>query len=117
MAEKLNILLITAGALNTGDLGCYGSGANSASIDSLAAGGTLCESYFCTAIPGPESLAGLLTGQHPASLGMASRTEISELPFETSLLQQAFLSAGYTTCAFDNLRRRWHWFGKGFEFY
>src|SRR5579863_990912 len=118
MPQKPNILLVTADALRTDALGCYDSAqALSPSLDSLAGEGVVCESFFCSAIPVIASLSSLLTGQHPVALGMASGREAREIPFGTSFLPQIFLEAGYTTCAFDNLRRERHWFGRGYEFY
>ncbi len=118
MSSNPNVLLIAADSVPAHRLGCYGRAASlSPCLDSLAAGGVLCESFISAAIPAPVSFAGLIGGQHPVALGMATKETVAELPFGTTLLPQFFLDAGYTTCAFDNLRRHWHWAGRGWEFY
>lgn len=117
-AEKVNVVLVALTGLRADRLGCYGHPRSvSPFLDSLAAEGTLCESFFCSAVPEEASFAALASGQHPVSLGMASDLSVRELPFGTTLLPQVFLEAGYTTAAFDNLRRRIHWLGRGYEFY
>ncbi len=117
-AEKVNVVLAAITGLRANRLGSYGHPQSvSPFLDSLAAEGALCESFFCSAIPEEASFAALASGQHPVSLGMASELSVRELPFGTTLLPQVFLEAGYTTAAFDNLRRRIHWLGRGYEFY
>jgi arylsulfatase A-like enzyme len=54
---------------------------------------------------------------HPVNLGMAFPGGDPRLAPGVSVLAEPFLSAGYTTCTLDNMRRRWHWFGNGSEFY
>jgi arylsulfatase len=117
-AEKVNVVLVAVTGLRTNRLGSYGHPQPSSPfLDSFAAEGALCESFLCSAVPAEASFAALAAGQHPVSLGMASDLSVRELPFGTTLLPQVFLEAGYTTGTFDNLRRRIHWLGRGYEFY
>ncbi|HXI42115.1 MAG TPA: sulfatase-like hydrolase/transferase [Bryobacteraceae bacterium] len=117
-AEKVNVVLVAITGLRANRLGSYGRAQSvSPFLDSLAADGAVCESFLCSAVPAEASFAALASGQHPVSLGMASDLAVRELPFGTTLLPQVFLEAGYTTAAFDNLRRRIHWLGRGYEFY
>jgi len=116
--EKVNVVLVAITGLRANRLGSYGHAQSvSPFLDSLAAEGAVCESLLCSAVPAEASFAALSSGQHPVSLGMASDLAVRELPFGTTLLPQVFLEAGYTTAAFDNLRRRIHWLGRGYEFY
>jgi arylsulfatase A-like enzyme len=117
-AEKVNVVLVAVTGLRTDRLGSYGHPQSvSPFLDSFAADGALCESFLCSAVPAEASFAALASGQHPVSLGMASDPSVRELPFGTTLVPQVFLEAGYTTGTFDNLRRRIHWLGRGYEFY
>src|SRR5258708_600085 len=117
-AEKINVVLVAISGLRADRLGSYGHPQSvSPFLDSLAAEGALCESFFCSAVPAEASFAALASGQHPVSLGMASDLSVRELPFGTTLVSQVFVEAGYTTVAFDNLRRRIHWLGRGYEYY
>lgn len=83
----------------------------------LTAGGVLCKSVFSSATSSEFALAGLMSGQHPIRVSTKTGAISNDLPFGVTMLPELFLGAGYTTCAFGNLRRENHWFGKGFEFY
>ena len=118
MAEKLNILLVVTEALRVDPLGCYGGGGPATpSIDSLASSGAVAESFFCAATPIHAAWGAFITGMHPVNLGMASPDGGAQLLPGITVAAEKFLSAGYTTCTFDNMRRAVHWFGSGSEYY
>jgi len=118
MAEKLNVLLIVAPALRVDRFACYGgSGSATSAIDALALSGCVAESFHGSATPIEAGWGAFVTGMHPVNLGMASTGGGAQLLPGVTVLAEFFLSAGYTTCAFDNLRRAVHWFGNGAEYY
>ncbi len=118
MAQRRNVLLIAVEALRLDRLGCYGgSGAHTPSIDALAASGARASAFYSSATPVEAAWGALITGMHPVNLGIASARGGTELVPGITVLAEPFLSAGYTTCTYDNLRRRIHWFGNGSEYY
>jgi arylsulfatase A-like enzyme len=116
--DKPNIVLIAADTLRADHLSCYGySHSTSPRIDALAGEGVLAERLFCPGIPTHPSFTTLYTGQHPLRHGIVSHGGKAQLARETPVLAELLLSAGYTTCAVDNLWRAKSWFGRGYEFY
>ncbi len=106
MTEKPNILVIVSEA-----------GESIPALDALGSAGLRADEFYPSGAPAGANWGSLLTGMHPVRLGMVSEGEGMELPLDASVIAESFLSAGYTTCTFDHLRRRWHWFGTGFEYY
>jgi arylsulfatase len=118
MPEMMNVVLLVGDALGAGHLGCYGySRDTSPNLDRLAAEGVLFENYFCSAIPTQPSFTTLFTGLHPLEHGVVSHGGAAQLGSDVPTMPGAFLKAGYTTCAVDNLMRERLWFGRGWEYY
>lgn len=117
MHEKLNIVLLTVDSLRADHLGCYGyDQPTSPFVDELAAQGVLSERFIAPAIPTIPSYTTLLTGQLPITHQIVSHMGRVPLDRDAPSLPEAFLEAGYATCAVDNLWRQRPWFGRGFEF-
>jgi arylsulfatase A-like enzyme len=115
---KPNIVILAVDALRADHLGCYGyHRPTSPNIDQIAAGGVLCENFFCAGLPTQPSFTSLYTGQHPIRHGIVSHGGAAKLATDTPTLAQIALRNGYTTCAIDNLMRDRLWFGRGYEFY
>lgn len=118
MADRPNILLLSADSLGANHLGCYGYHfATSPRIDALADEGVLCERVYCPGIPTFPSYTTLYTGQHPLTHGIVSHPCDSELALDAPSLPWLLLRDGYNTCAVDSLMRSRLWFGRGYEFY
>lgn len=118
MTRKPNILLITVDTLRADHLGCYGyQRPTSAAIDRIAAQSTLCDRYFCSAIPTQPSYTTMYTGQHAINHGIVSHGGEAVLDSFAPWLPEIMLKAGYTTCALDTLMRDRLWFGRGYEYY
>lgn len=116
MMDKVNVLLIVVDTLRANHLGSYGyHHPTSPNIDAMAAGGVLCERMFCEAIPTQPAFTTLATGQHPIQHGIIAHNDEAVLAPKTRLLAEAFLEAGYATCAIDNLGRARPWFRRGYE--
>jgi len=115
--ERPNVILVVVDALRADHLSAYGyPRATSPNLDALALSGVLCESMYCAAIPTQPAFTTLHTGQEPITHGILAHGGRAELARKTPMLAEVFLSAGYTTCAIDNLMRERPWFGRGFEY-
>ncbi len=96
--ERTNVLLITIDTLRADHLGCYGYFLDtSPNIDRLASRGVRfvdCTPQWPKTWP---SMASLLTGSYPKTIGM--RLEWGILCPELEMISEAFKSAGYDTGA------------------
>lgn len=103
-AKPPNIVLLLADDLGWADLGCYGADLHeSPHLDRLASEGVRFTHAFAPAPVCTPSRAGLLTGQHPARMGMTVWREAARTPprnrrvvppvAEENLPQQAWTSA------------------------
>ena len=81
----------------------------------LARDGVMCERLFCAGIPTHPAFTTMYTGQHPVTHGVVAQGGRTSVPSHTPMLPRP-LSAGYTTCALDNLMRERPWFGRGYEY-
>jgi arylsulfatase len=118
MTTKPNVLVLAIDTLRANHLGCYGYGhPTSPNIDAMAQQGVLAEHLYCAALPTYPSFTTFYTGQHPISHGVVAHGGKAQLAKEAPFVTQAFLEAGYTTCAVDNLNRARTWFARGYEYY
>ena len=118
MTKKPNVLVLAIDTLRANHLGGYGYGLpTSPNIDGLARQGVLADDMFCAVLPTYPSFTTFYTGQHPITHGIVAHGGKAQLAKEAPFLTQAFLEAGYTTCAVDNLNRARQWFARGYEYY
>ena len=118
MADKPNIVLLTVDTFRADRLGCYGHHrATSPHLDAIAEEGVLCENMFCSGVPTQPSYTTLYTGQHPITHQIVGHRSNAQLSTSTPFLPEAFLDAGYATCALDTLWEQKDWFGRGYQYY
>jgi len=106
LAPKPNIIWIMADDLGYGDLGCYGAkDIPTPHIDSLAAGGVRCETFYAAASTCSPSRASILSGLYPEALGIGGAL-MGEggLPAEAVTIAETLKASGYTT----GLIGKWH---------
>ena len=100
IAAGANILLITLDTTRADRLGCYGhAAASTPALDQLAAGGTCFDSAFAQIPLTLPSHASLLTGMHPAELGILDNGRAA-LPDDVETLAETCRDRGYRTAAF-----------------
>ncbi len=97
---RLNIVLILADDMGFSDLGCYGGEIKTPNLDRLAAGGLRFSQFYNCALCGP-SRAALMSGLHPAQVGVVSWTGVLNNRCVTAF--ELLKRAGYTTCAVGRL--------------
>lgn len=111
--RRPNVVLINCDDLGYGDLGCYGSTANSTpAIDALAAGGTKFDSFYMASPVCSPSRAAMLTGCYPPRIGFGSFDGLPVLfpgqglglPPSEVTLASALSNAGYRT----QMIGKWH---------
>ena len=91
------VCLIIVDTLRADRLGCYGeSGVVSPELDALADGGVLFENVLAPCSWTRPSIAGLLTGRHPRSLGIFSE-DGDALPPGPNTLAEVLRSCGWAT--------------------
>jgi len=118
MKTKPNVLVLAIDTLRADHLGCYGyPHETSPRIDAMADQGVLAEDLYCAVLPTYPSFTTFYTGQHPITHGIVAHGGKAQLAKEAPFVTQAFLEAGYTTCAVDNLNRARQWFARGYEHY
>src|SRR5262245_58495923 len=120
--RPLNLVLILADDLGWADIGCQGAGLHETpNIDRLAAQGLRFSQAHAASVCSPTR-ASLMTGKHPARLGVtiwleAARTPppnrnrklvppaaVADLPLEEVTIAEVLRSAGYLTA----LVGKWH---------
>jgi len=118
MTARPNVLVLAIDTLRADHLSCYGyRHPTSPNIDAMASQGVLAEHMYCAALPTYPSFTTFYTGQHPITHGIVAHGGKAQLAKEAPFVTQAFLEAGYTTCAVDNLNRARQWFARGYEYY
>ncbi len=119
-AEKPNVVFILADDLGWADLGCYGSKYHrTPNLDRLAKEGVRFTQAYAAAPVCSPTRAAILTGQHPARLGitdwlpgrpdrpdqkLARPALVNDLPADAPNLATVFKKAGYAT----GLIGKWH---------
>ena len=113
------VALVIIDTLRADQLGCYGGNAEvSPELDALAGRGVLFESVLAPSSWTRPSIAGLLTGRHPRSLGIFVE-EGDALPEEPPTLASSLQRAGWRTfgiTANPNINRCFG-FARGFDHY
>jgi len=99
-SRRPNIVLILADDMGFSDLGCYGGEIKTPNLDRLAAGGLRFSQFYNCALCGP-SRAALMTGLHPAQVGVTGWT--GQLNNRCVTAFELLKRAGYTTCAVGRL--------------
>lgn len=105
-AAKPNIIWIMADDLGYGDLGCYGApDIPTPHIDSLAARGVRCETFYAAASTCSPSRASILSGRYPESIGIGGAL-MGEggMPADAITIAEILKTNGYTT----GLIGKWH---------
>ena len=95
-----NVLLISVDTLRTDALGCYGQGAETPHIDSLAHRGAVFTNFYATSPWTLPSHGSMMTSRLPGELGLVSVR--SRLGPGTITLAENFERYGYRTGAFVN---------------
>ncbi|HZP28048.1 MAG TPA: arylsulfatase [Acidimicrobiia bacterium] len=106
-----NVVMIVLDDLGFGQLGCFGSGLETPTIDRLAAGGLRYNRFHVTAICSPTR-ACLLTGRNHHAVGMGFLTDLpmafpgytARIPKSAVPLPRILRDAGYNTVAVG----KWH---------
>jgi arylsulfatase len=99
-SSRPNIVLILADDMGFSDLGCYGGEIQTPNLDRLAAGGLRFSQFYNCALCGP-SRAALMSGLHPAQVGITAWTGVLNNRCVTAF--ELLKRAGYTTCAVGRL--------------
>ena len=96
-----NIIFILADDLGWSELGCYGNGFNETpNLDRLAEEGVRFSQAYASAPVCSPYRAALLTGQHPARIGIVDYlrpNSANALPKETVTLPEVLSANGYAT--------------------
>jgi arylsulfatase A-like enzyme len=108
----LNVVLILADDLGSGDVGCYGGTIPTPHLDALAAGGTRFTQAYVTAPTCGPSRAGLLTGRYQQRCGFefnVGRPNVKArrergIPADVPLLPERMRALGLTT----GMVGKWH---------
>jgi arylsulfatase A-like enzyme len=108
----LNVVLILADDLGTGDVGCYGGAIPTPNLDALAASGTRFEQAYATAPTCGPSRAALLTGRYQQRCGFEFNTRPPNiaahrergLPPDVTLLPEHLRELGMAT----GMIGKWH---------
>ena len=124
--KRPNVILIVADDLGAMDLGCYGSKFHrTPNLDKMAASGIRFSQAYAAAPVCSPTRVGLMTGQHPARVGLTdwlpgranradqplNRPEIPlQLPLESKTLAEMFKESGYSTIHIG----KWHLGGVGY---
>ncbi len=96
--KKPNVILITIDALRADHLHCYGYEKDtSPTMDRLAAEGVLFENASTTSTRTTQSLAAMITGRYPQSIGV--RTLYEKLKLDEVTLAEVLKQHGYYTGA------------------
>jgi arylsulfatase len=112
------LLLVTVDTLRADALGAYGTArAATPNLDALAAQSLVFDSAFAPSALTLPSLAGLLSGRHPALLGI--RSNESALPGDVETLTSVLRDAGWRTAAVvsNYVLRAASGMGRGFDLY
>jgi arylsulfatase A-like enzyme len=109
--DRPNVVVVCCDNLGFGDLGCYGAGYDTPTVDALADDGVGFTDWHSGAPVCSPSRASLLTGRYPRRAGsqrnvpsVRGGTAGRVLPVGVTTLASALSGAGYRTGAFG----KWH---------
>lgn len=118
MKKSPNVVFIVVDTLRATRLGCYGYPKNtSPTIDHLAQHGVRFEYCMAPGIPTTPAHTTIYTGLHPLTHNIVCHGGKADLDRKIPVLPELMQSAGYTTCAVDNLYDIKPWLARGYEFY
>ncbi|MFH5184346.1 sulfatase [Paenibacillus sp. TAB 01] len=115
----MKIIMISLDTLRADRLGCYGySKPTSPYIDRIASEGVLMERAYAADIPTEVAHSAIFTGKIGLTTGLVSHgSDLSYLPKTVEWLPSKLKTAGFTTCAVDNLYNLKEWFARGYNYY
>lgn len=114
----MNIVFILVDTLRADHLGCYGyPKPTTPFLDSFAQQSVVFDRFFAPGIPTTPAHTTIYTGLHPISHNIVAHGGTADLDRRIPVLPELLQSAGYSTCAVDNLFDIKPWLARGYEFY